>query len=95
MSFPFPISGSSKKRKHPQAVGSDGTGQPRIQLYEKGHADLRPNAATAGETQRNRKPIASAEAKSVLRGIKESTNSYPPLRSIARDLWFILDSCEV
>ena len=38
---------------------------------------------------------ASSEAKKTLRGVKESPNAYPLLRSIAEDLCIILDSCEV
>lgn len=34
-------------------------------------------------------------AKSILRTVKESSNAYPPLKSIAEHLYFILNNCEV
>ena len=37
----------------------------------------------------------SAEEKLILRGVKESPNAYPPLRSIAEGLYVVLDDCEV
>ena len=37
----------------------------------------------------------SAAAKSDLYRVKESPNAYPPLKSIAGHLWYILDNCEV
>ena len=55
----------------------------------------RPNPATADEPQQSREPTASTEAKQILYSIKESLNAYPPLKLVAEDLWFILDSCEV
>ena len=53
------------------------------------------NSTTADETQRDRHTIVSAEAKSALRRVKESSNVYLPLKSVAKDLCFILDNCEV
>ena len=47
------------------------------------------------EAQQSRNSTASAEAKSTLRGMIESPNAYPPLKSIAEYLCFILDNCEV
>ena len=55
----------------------------------------RSDSAALDGTQQNREPTASAEAKSTLHKVKESPNAYPPLKSVARDLYFILDNCEV
>ena len=38
---------------------------------------------------------ASATAKSFLRTVKESSNAYPPLKSVAEGLYFILNNCGV
>ena len=54
-----------------------------------------PNSAAADNTQQNREPTASAEARSTLRWVRESANAYAPLKSVANDLCFILDHCEV
>ena len=34
-------------------------------------------------------------AESSLRGVRESANAFPPLKSVAGHLCFILDNCEV
>lgn len=73
-------------------VRLQGQGLDDAQKYYPGR---NPNPATADEPQRNRKSTVYAEAKSTLRGVKESPNAYPPLRSIAEDLCCILDNCEV
>ena len=64
-------------------------------LREKDRSVRRPNSATAGETQRDRKSTASAEAKIIFHAVKGSSNAYPPLKSIAEGLWLILGSCGV
>ena len=55
----------------------------------------RPNSVATDETQQNRRPAASPETKLILRRVKESPNAYPPLKSVAERLCFILDNCEV
>ena len=62
---------------------------------EKHYTDRSSNSNVADETRRNRKPITAAEAKSILRRMRESANAYPPLKSVATDLCIILDNCEV
>ena len=52
-------------------------------------------SAAVDETQQNRKSTAYVEAKLTLRRVKESSNAYPPLKSVAKDLWLILDGCKV
>ena len=49
----------------------------------------------AVDLQQNRDSSASGMAKSDLYRVKESPNAYPPLKSIAGYLWYILDNCEV
>ena len=56
---------------------------------------LTSDSATLDATPRGRESTASAEARSTLRAVKESPNAYPPLKAVAEDLCFILDSCEV
>ena len=43
----------------------------------------------------NLKSLASSTAKQVLRGIKESADAFPPLKSVAGFLCFVLDNYEV
>ena len=62
---------------------------------EKRSYGQRPNYTAADETQGNRTSTASAIARSILNGVKESANSYPSLKSVAEDLCIILDNCEV
>jgi hypothetical protein len=54
---------------------------------------LDPGAAS--EDTSNRKSTASVIATSILRGVEDSSDAYPPLKSIARHLCVILDNCEV
>ena len=55
----------------------------------------RTNSATADETQQSQKSTESAEAESILRRVKGSSNAYPPLRSVADSLCLVLDNCGV
>ena len=64
-------------------------------LREKSHSGRRPNSAASDETQQNQNAIASAEAKSALCRVEDSSNAYLPLKSVAKELCFILDNCEV
>jgi len=64
-------------------------------LRENPLTDRRPYPAAADDTQKNRWLTVSASAKSVLYRVKESPNAYPPLKSLAGYLWYILDNCEV
>ena len=54
-----------------------------------------PDFVTVDETPPIRTLVVSAETKLILRGIKESPNAYPPLKSVAEVLCFVLDNCEV
>ena len=52
-----------------------------------------PRAMTKSKS--NLKSLASSGAKFILRGVKESADVFPPLKSAAGALCFILDNCEV
>jgi len=53
----------------------------------------KPSGADQGGS--NSKPLASSAAKLFLRGVKESADAFPPLKSVAGGLCYILDNCEV
>jgi len=50
---------------------------------------------TAEEKKLNWKSTASATAKLLLRGVRDSADAFPPLKSAAGGLCFILENCEV
>jgi len=54
-----------------------------------------PNSAVLGDMQENQRSATSATAKSILYKIKQSPNTYHPLKPIAEHLWYILDKCKV
>ena len=64
-----------------------------LTLREKHRPARRPNLVTADETQQDRK--LAVETKLILRGVKESPNAYPPLKSVAEGLCFVLENWEV
>ena len=41
------------------------------------------------------KSVVSSTAKSLLRGVRDSADAFPPLKSVAGGLCFILENCEV
>ena len=49
----------------------------------------------ANENKRNWKSTASETAKLLLRGVRESADAFPPLKSVAGGLCFILENFEV
>ena len=51
--------------------------------------------AAADEIGSNWKSTASATAKSFLRGVRDSSDAFSPLKSVAGCLCFILENCEV
>ena len=62
--------------------------------------NIRPNenaesSATADENKSSWRSTSSATAKLLLRGVRDSADAFPPLKSIAGGLCFILDNCEV
>ena len=66
-----------------------------LTLRKESHSGWHPDSVTADESRENQNLTASAEAKSTLRRITESSNVYLPLRSVAKDLCLILDNCGV
>ena len=50
---------------------------------------------TASGNKSNWKPTASATAKLLLRGVRDSTDAFTPLKSVAASLCFILENYEV
>jgi len=63
-------------------------------------ADVRSNKSTksnaaANENKRNWKSTAYETAKLLLRGVNDSADIFPPLKSVTASLCFILDNCEV
>ena len=53
-----------------------------------------PSPSVAGK-ESNLKFIAVSKAKLFLRGVKQSAHGFPPLKSVAEVLCFILNNCEV
>jgi hypothetical protein len=82
----------------PVTVPSSTTGHPpdlecvREPAKSSIHA-LNPGATS--EDVSNRKSTASATANAILRGVEESSNAYPLLKSVARHLCLVLDNSEV
>jgi len=52
-------------------------------------------AAGVDENKSDWKSTASASAKLLLRGVRDSADAFPPLKSVAGGLCFILENCEV
>lgn len=89
---------SSLSKPLPVAVSSGNTDNPlvRNRVQEPAKSLARPlDPGTAPEDTLHRKSTASATAKSILRGVEESSLAYPLLKSVAKHLRLILDNCEV
>jgi len=86
------LTGSKSKPDKPGADAggevADSTGPPEP------HVSGGPKAA-ADETKSNWVSTASATAKLLLRGVRDSADAFPPLKSVAGGLCFILENCEV
>jgi hypothetical protein len=52
-------------------------------------------SAAADEKESGWKSTASATAKLLLRGVRDSADAFGPLKSVASGLCFVLDNCEV
>ena len=52
-------------------------------------------SASADENKSGWKSTASASAKLLLRGVRDSADAFGPLKSVAGGLCFILENCEV
>ena len=79
-------------------VPSDNAGTSAVPDHTSGDAlstkGAEPNAA-ANEKKRDWKSTASETAKLLLRGVRDSADAFPPLKSAAGGLCFILDNYEV
>ena len=53
---------------------------------------VEPSAAVDGSDW---KSIVSSTAKTLLRGVRDTADAFPPLKSVAGGLCFILENCEV
>ena len=56
--------------------------------------NAKPSVAT-GEKNLNWKSTASATAKLLLRGVRDSADAFGPLKAVAGGLCFVLENCEV
>ena len=56
---------------------------------------LQRNKCNTAADELNWKSTASAVAKLLLRGVKDSADTFDPLKSVAKGLCFILENCEV
>ena len=73
------------------------TGGDRERQGNEPNADgqnVEPNAAP-DENKSDWKSTASASAKLLLRGVRDSADAFGPLKSVASGLCFILENCEV
>jgi len=69
-------------------------------VSREGGSESNPSKRSVGPSAINEntsdlKSLASSGAKFILRGVKESADAFPPLKSAASALWFILNNCEV
>ena len=80
MSLPPPVLRVSGKLKRPPVGSRDK--EERSSGPDPGDLEIEPSNA-------------SATTKLILLEVKESSKAYPPLKSVAEDLWFVLDNCEV
>ena len=87
LSRPLPVTVSSHNPDDPPAL--ERVREPAESLT---HA-LDPGVAS--EDTPNRRRTTSATVDVILRGVEESSNAYPPLKSVAKCLFVILNNCEV
>ena len=59
------------------------------------HDESGEPSAAADEKKSNWKSTASATAKLLLRGVRDTADAFGPLKSVAGGLCFILENCEV
>ena len=85
MSLRDSFSRLKKKLKHP-VIG----GKPKSNKTSAGTSN-----PAAEEHKSNWKSTASVSAKLLLRGVRDSSDAFGPLKSVAGGLCFILENCEV
>ena len=82
----------SLPRPEPPAV----TGGGRERKGDRSNAgESVESSAAADETKSDWKSTASSSAKLLLRGVRDSADAFPPLKSVAGGLCFILENCDV
>ena len=100
---------TDKARADGRAEGADSSGslpQPEPRIVTAGGRKRKRNeanvddetvgpSATADGNRPGWKSTASASAKLLLRGVRDSADAFGPLKSVAGGLCFILESCEV
>jgi hypothetical protein len=79
------LTGSKRKADKPGVGGSE----PNTD-----NESAEPSAPTDGN-ESDWKSIVSSTAKSLLRGVRDSADVFPPLKSVAGGLCFALENCEV
>ena len=87
LSQPLPVTVSSRNIDNPPVLD-------RVQEPAKSPTHLLDSSAPSDDTS-NWGSTASATPNLILRGVKESSGAYPPLKSVARCLCLVLDNCEV
>ena len=75
-------------------VVTDGDREREGNEPDAGDKTVQPSAAV-DEKKLDRKSTASASAKLLLRGVRDSADAFGPLKSAAGGLCFILENCEV
>jgi len=85
-------SGSLPQPDPPVATGSDLEREGNESNAEDENVE---STATPGENKPGWKSTASASAKLLLRGVRDSADAFPPLKSVAGGLCFILENYEV
>ena len=75
------------------------SGNAKTAIPDHATGNIHPNENTepsvANEKKSDWKSTASATAKLILRGVRDSADAFPPLKSVAGGLCFILENCEV
>ena len=81
----------------PQPKAGVVTGAGRKKEGNRSNADNKgvESSAAQNENRSDWKSTASASAKLLLRGVRDSADAFPPLKSVAGGLCFILENYEV
>ena len=85
---------SSSSLSRPESRVAASSGHEQGGESNAGDANVGPSAA-ADENRPGWKSTASASAKLVLRGVRDTADAFGPLKSVAGGLCFILENCEV
>jgi len=84
--------GSLPQPDSPVAMGSDREREGKESNAEDESVE---STAAPGENKSRWKSTTSASSKLLLRGVRDSADAFPPLKSVAGGLCFILENCEV